>query len=103
MSSQSQVMKYLTDRPGSLVYVEDIAAALDIEPKSARQAINNARNGHREVFGQFVEIVGRGGPWRYMPGSSNSGRTIFEQIGVTKSGAIVVESEDGALYLATEL
>lgn len=104
MSNVSKVMKYMSDRPGQTVYVESMVEDLEMEARKVQQTINNARNDHKD-FGESVEIVVRGSAWCYVPNASTkkSGKRMFEEVGVTRDGSVLLECEDGGFYRAVEL
>jgi hypothetical protein len=102
---KAMVMEYLTSRPGQVVYLKDIMPDL---PEGARE------DSVREVFTRAmregnpatIEVVIRGQAWRYLPGppsTKRKGKRMFEEVGEAKSGAMILECEDGTLWKAEQL
>lgn len=100
---RSQVSEYLHRRPGEEVFVTDIAKDLGLTKKQVQNCVTNAM---REGAWPDVEIVTRGNSWRFIPDNRNdrkSNKRMFEEIGVTKDGSIVIQDTDGNLYRALVL
>lgn len=106
---RAAIMQYFEQRPGVNVYLKDLM--VDLGEKDAKRVQTGITNLSRET-GFPIEIVQRGQIYRYSPfaiggkeakDARRSGR-IFEEIGQSKKdGSLILESEDGTLYRATEL
>jgi biotin operon repressor len=103
------VFAYLEHRIGQAVHVDDVAADLGFTKQQVKSAVNNLRT----TKGIPIETLVAGYSWRYLPNSkpsedspgngSNHTKRIFEEIGVTKTGLIILQDEDGNLFSAQEL
>ena len=108
---RDQVLKKITDKVGQVVYAEDIAKDLNLTREQVAAALNSMiRTGSLE---NDMQVVSAGRAWRYSPGSPQASsskrrgtrptdRRLFEEIGPSKQG-IIVQDEDGKLYLLEEL
>lgn len=106
MAIVSDVMKYFDTHQGIIVYLADLVEALGIDENQARIGVNNLR--HKDDFYKtHIETVVRGNAWRFCPNNAPKkkadNRQVFEEIGKTKDGSLILESEEGTLYKATEL
>lgn len=95
--------EYFTKRPGQELFLDDILEDAHAEGYawSARQlqgAIANAV--YQNVLS--LETIIRGRSWRYLPEKQND-RRVFEEIGVTKEGRVVIQDNEGTLWLAEQL
>lgn len=98
------VIEYLQKHAGQALFVSDIAADLNVEPRVVQVAISNARNNNTGGAATQIETLIRGRQFRWNGGvSKHNGRALFEEIGKTKSGDLLVESEDGIVYKLVEL
>lgn len=93
-----QILKYVTDRPGQIVYRNDIVADLGLEAGTVQRAM--LRFVAQELG---IECITVGRVWRYSPNKSHNGDRLFSQVKVLKSGAVLIEDEAGALFVAREL
>lgn len=59
-----KIIRYLTDRPGNVVYRDQIASDLDADERQVRDCI---RRFQQTSAGSTVETVMRGVAWRYVP------------------------------------
>jgi len=97
-----EVLRYITSRPGEILYLKDIAEAIEANPKSVQATINSLRANQPEV-GNVIDVVVRGQAYRFkgygLSGSSKS----YSEVGRTKKGYIILQDEEGNLYKAQEL
>lgn len=105
-SIKAEVLRFLTKRTGEVCYLKDISTETGFAPEQVQASIwwiakNNPGT---------VETKVRGRAWVYTPKNDEaepepSGPigTVFECIGVSKSGAGIVRGEDGTLYVLHEL
>lgn len=111
---RSKVMTYMSERPGSVVWLDQIVNDVcpDQSPTKVRQ---NMATMVREVPG--LTCFTRGQAWVYNPNASAdatntapapaparrpTGR-IWQDIGQAKDGSLILEATDGTLWRATEL
>ena len=65
-SYRRDVLRFFTDRPGQVVYVDDVANALDLTHTQVANCMYQMRRRH-EVLEQQFEVLVRGNAWRYRP------------------------------------
>lgn len=115
-----QVLEYLMNHPGLVVYRRQIVEATGLDESQVRNAILNLRN----RTGENIEVVMHGASWIWRPrpgvdygmgptpaateptapvSAAPAQRRVFEQIGTTRSGDLVIQCEQGNLYRAIEL
>lgn len=95
MSIKSDLVQYLAERPGEIVFRKNIAGDLGLTD----QQITQTMYGIVKEQPILVEVVTNGTSWRHID-STKTGNPMFEQIGVTKKGAKILQDEDGSVYLA---
>jgi len=94
----AKVYETLDKQRGLTVYREDMARDLGVNSNAIIQAVNTLRrNGHTEI-----EVVMRGNAWR-IGADKKTQHALYEQIGVTKSGDLILQDEEGQLYRAREI
>ena len=100
---QAHVMAQFTKHPGSVIYLNDMAAESKFD---ARQLQNSVRQIINRNILPGIEIVSRGNSWRYMPNKKVEADPketgLLEKLGSTKSGKILVRDEDGTIYTLGE-
>lgn len=74
VTNTARVLKSLTDRPGMVVYKDDIVNETGLPEHTVRATIANIRQQGRESSnnnhpGRYLEIVARGQAWMYKPNS----------------------------------
>lgn len=117
---RDKALKYITDRVGQVVYLDDI---LNEYPTFKGSSIQSALyNIVERGLVPGLEIVVRSRAWRYSPvpinrespkvepvkaeptkNQTREVRQLFEKIGTAKDGSLILECENGDLYRATEL
>lgn len=98
--------RYLMDRPGEAVWLQDIADYVGTQERPVQSAINNMRNTPGDQVGEALDVLVRGQCWRYMPDNSpeaGTDNTLFEEVGRTKQGHLVLQDCEGNLYRAQAL
>lgn len=102
-STSPEVLKYIQEQQGEYVYVDTVCKDLGLERAQVQGAISNLRNRHN----QPIEVVQKGTIWRWKPNAENEKsknyKRVFEEVGATRTGAVVIQDEDGNLYKAVEL
>lgn len=85
--------------PGVVLYLPDLAEEFGVEPRIVQQAVSNLI---RETGNPTVHM--RAAAWIWKPqGRAQRARRVFEEIGTTKEGKLIVQADDLTLYLATEM
>lgn len=85
--------------PGLVLYVRDLADEFGVDPRVIQQSVANMI---RETGQPTVHI--RAAAWIWSPqGRAQRARRVFEEIGTTKDGKLIVQADDLTLYLATEM
>ena len=89
------IRKYFTDRVGQEVYLSDVATEFEL---TYQQVIRAAYRLSRKDS-TFVKVTN--GVYSYRPSKmSSSGKRIFEELAVTKTGRILIQDENGVVYAA---
>lgn len=100
-----EVLAVITKRPGEIIYLKDIVAATGLDEKQVQSAINNMRRDD-PTLESTIQTVARGQAWRYDPTGrrrKDGEKRMFEELAVTKTGALIIQDQDGNLYRAEEL
>lgn len=103
-SVQPRVLHYLEQHVGENVYHQDVSKQLDLTESQVKEAIYHLRK--KDNLSGSIEVVVAGSIWRYDPSkreSKKSGKRIFEELGVTHQGEIILQDEEGNLFRASEL
>lgn len=101
------VLKYLDTHVGETVFLADMATALKFKPSQIQSVMTRMNADPQED----LEIVSRGQAWRYrghyteaeVPSTTANDPRLFDEIGVTRDGALIIQDVEGRLYRATEL
>lgn len=106
MSIKGNVCEYIMKRPGEVLWKSDIAHELEITGDQVLSGIQNSKQTN-EDFRIGLSNVEHGQAWKYMPNSHNAPKkqrgSLFEEIGRSKDGDIILEDENNKLYRAKEL
>jgi hypothetical protein len=101
-AARAGVFEYLLKHPGGTVFLGDLCRD---HPDATRASIQQVMR-HAVQQGLAAPIV-QGNSWRVLApnanGTSLDTHALFEQIGRTKTGDPVLQSEDGTLYVAREV
>lgn len=88
--------------PGMVLYLPDLADEFQVDRRIIQQSISNLRREHG-----FPEVHIPAGAWIYRPGAVPKGagkpRRVFEEVGITKTGELIIQADDMTLYRATEI
>ncbi len=101
---QRRCICYLKDHPDQMILREDLANALEISEKQVRGAMGHVINKIPNI-----EVLHRGSIWRWRSDLNNlksvnqSSPGSYEKLADAASGAIVLLSPDGKVYLAKEV
>lgn len=101
-----RVLEYMEKRTGLTVYIGDMMEHLGMTRPQVQAAVYNLK-----AKGHPIKVIAQGNAWAWAPNSNKSaeekatnGRRLFEELGVSKDGRIVLQDADtGALFAAVEL
>lgn len=104
---QARVAEYFSKRPGVEITYAELCGDLNLAGNQVSSSITHLRQRH----GLNIITLVPGALYRYMPGTAPAveapaappTRHVYEQVGVTREGAHIIQAEDGTLYRATEL
>lgn len=104
-SFRPAILQYLEAHEGDQVYLERMAAAIGATRKQTQQAVSNLREDLPDIP---IRVIVAGNVWVYdrawrQPDAVKPTRRMFEEIGPTKSGDILIQDQDGAIYRAVEM
>lgn len=96
-----RVLDFIRERPNVELTVTEIGHNTGLNNGQVNQGIRTLR-----IQGSLIDTVKPGYSYIYReqrPTNEVSEKRIFEEIGTTKAGAIVIQDEDGNLYKAEEI
>lgn len=97
------VFQRLVERPGQITFLSDLMEAVQKANGAAREtSIQNAMSQLIEE-GKPIEVETRGHAWVYRPNAKVKDKRVFEEIGTTSSGMVLVEGSDGKIYRLEEM
>ena len=101
-----RVMEHFQKHPGEIQFVGDLSKQFNVTEFQISECIAGIiRTG--SMPGLRVEARARS--WSYLPQSNEakrqaqSAKRVFEEIGETRDGAVIIQDESGKLYRAQEL
>lgn len=102
----ADLAKYFRDHVGQEVFLKDLENEFPSFTKLQIQG--NINNLNRTNSAVQVETLLKGQSWIYRPGANGkpgavTAKRMFEEVAVTKAGALIIQDESGNLYRATEL
>jgi hypothetical protein len=104
---RATLMEYFTKNVGQYVYINDLTKSTGLKVDQVQGNINNIIRDHKLGKLDFpITIITRGQIWIYKPSdkrSSTTDKRMFEELGKTKRGTLVLQDEQGNLFEATEL
>jgi len=102
---RSIVLKVLTDMAGKPVHVDTIVQRTDLTPTQIKAGMN-----HAVKDGLPIKVIQPANVWMFIGEDpkiddqpDNRTGEVWEVIGHSKTGAVVLRDEDGILYRATEM
>lgn len=103
-----KLLDYFQQHPNETLSVTRIAKETGEPHKRIQSWVTSVRNRNMDLGGGRMEIVMRGRIYRYVTGgdavgSGPGGKRMFQEVGTTKEGDVILECEDGTLYKAAEL
>lgn len=100
------LQEYFMKRTGETVYLADICNELKLGQEQVKSGVLNLRNCN-DHWKTALRVQATGRAWSYHPNSSSGAPTVskrvFEEVGPTNTGDIVIQDDQGKLYRATEL
>ena len=105
------ILKYLSNFPGEDVFLADLVKATKLQPDQVKSAMLNIKYANARGDIDFpLETIQAGQIWRHTPeqaansaANNGSNKTKYEELGITKTGDLIIQDEAGKLYRATEL
>ena len=99
-ATQPAVLEYLTKNADVHVYVHDICRNTNLNKQSVLSAISRIKAKHPNL-----ETISAGNQWiwRSKVADEKKGKRLFEELAQTRSGEVLVQDEEGAIYKLTEL
>lgn len=100
------VLRFMTKRPGEIVFLRDMVMETGFTERQIQSCI-----GHMREEGVPIVVETRGRAWRYAPNHETATEPehkpedddVFERVGTTKSGKIIVRGDSATLYVLHEL
>lgn len=105
---KARVMEYLDKHIGQRVYLHTIASDLGDDSRRVQQAMNRIMKDdsfplRSKVQGQAWEVLRTDKTDNNDQKTKKEDKILFEQVRELKSGAVLLEREDGVLFKAIEL
>lgn len=115
------LMEYFAKHPNEPVFLRDLVAATGLITVQVQGNISNIMRDHKLGYLDFnIERISAGQVWMYKPSAkseavetekgenpsldySTQHKRVFEELGTTKRGSIVIQDDEGNLYKAVEL
>jgi hypothetical protein len=94
------VYDHLSQRVNQDVNVDDVAAELGVSRAQVQGALSYLRK--KPEVGDRLAVVVRN-VWRLAPERPSGGKRLFEEIGTAKDGRVVVQDDEGNLFVAVPL
>jgi hypothetical protein len=106
---RAELMEYFSKHPGTHVFLRELVETTQRTAEQVQGNISNLVRDHRSgKLNFYIECVTRGQVWMYLPNKEKpevkrKGMRLFEELGTTKRGTIVIEDDEGNLYEAKDL
>lgn len=106
---RATLMEYFAKRTGEYVYANDLMKATSLSLDQIQGNINNLiRDDKLGKLNFPIEVITRGQIWVHRPAPAKvepvqHERRVFEELGWTKRGTLIIQDEKGTLFEATEL
>lgn len=116
---RADVLKYFTDHPGKIVYCDELCKEFNTIRANIQTLMNRII---KDGQAPGVRVIQGGNAWQFDPYSAThpvkepetpkadnpktekaKAKQLFELLGSAKDGSLILESEDGSLYRASEL
>lgn len=95
-----KVLACLLEYKSQTVTLAQICKATNLTEAQVQHTVSNLRNGKKDLY--TISTVLRGRAWRLVdaPTQETQGKRVFEEIGTTKDGRIVIQDSEGSLFIA---
>lgn len=98
--TSDKILDYFHEHQNVQVNINELIEATGLEKAQVQNAINNLKSRYHSN----IETVMTGNLWIYKSGRGDGpGSTMFELVGKSSTGVIVIQDEDGKLYKAVEI
>lgn len=99
-----RVLDYMKQNANMPLSAQEIAKELDLSPSQVRTAVANAFKRSPETS-KYIEVLVKANMWRWVSSGSakNESHPMFEHVKTLKSGSLLIEDENGVLYIAEKL
>lgn len=99
--TSDKVLKYFHDNKDVQVNINEMVATLGLEKSQIQNAVNNLKSRYRTN----IDTVLTGNIWVFRSGvpEIKPGSIVYEQIGVSSNGVIVIQDENGKMFKAVEI
>lgn len=113
-SIRAALLTYLDRHVGQIVSLGDIVAATGLTPSQVQSNLSNIRNARTDTgfdMAASLSVVTAGQQWIWRPvpsipkpaNATPPGKRMFEEVGTTRDGAIILQCEQGKIFKAVEL
>lgn len=104
-NTQGPVLEYITKHPNEMLYLGTISSDLNLTNDQVQKAMSRIIGTNKAGAKDHIEVCTAGHIWIWHsnPNKKSSSEMLFEQIGKSRSGTIIVESEDGTIYKLQEI
>ncbi|MGI0133942.1 MAG: hypothetical protein ACREBW_03170 [Candidatus Micrarchaeaceae archaeon] len=99
---------FLRARPGQLFHYSEVAEAIKADPKNTNAALVRAVASHpdwgieRSGSGHYRYLIAKSSAEPAKPSANDAGE-MFEKVGTTMDGNIIVRNESGVLYRLADM
>lgn len=105
---KGQLIDFFIANPNRVVTIGEIALAIgETEIRRVQQNVNNLRNTRDSSINwkELIDVVSRGSSWIYRPDNqpASSPDGLFELIGKSRSGVLILQDSEGRIFQAKEL
>lgn len=103
-----QVVEYLTEHPNEIVHRAKMAKELKLTPEQIRGAMYGLKWSAPQVW-RHVEVITKANSWKYTPevvqqsDDDIAASERFVKVGVRRNGTVLLEDEDGSIWVASPL
>jgi hypothetical protein len=102
-SFRPAILRYFEANESRNVYIDELAQAIGATRDQTQAAVSNLRASLPDIP---LKVVVPGNVWMYDRSAAKPAvpvKRVFEEIGSLKSGEILIQDGDGALYRASEM
>lgn len=108
MSITGDVTSYFASRDGETCTIKQMSNDLGYTEQQIRACISNKTH-HSKEWASHLTVYVRGQVYKWrsepvlVPKTTDEKSNLYEQIGVTKNGDLILQDEEGNLFRASEL